>query len=62
MEIRNENELVEIIKNKSLEEIKSYFQEYQITPAKFNYFNDVLIYFIKNKGSLEIIEFFIKQR
>jgi len=62
MEIRNENELIEIVKNKSLEEIKIYFQEYQITPTKFNYFNNVLIYFIKNKGSLEIIEFFIKQQ
>ena len=62
MEINNENELIEIIKDKSLEEIKSYFQEYQITPAKFNYFNNVLIYFIKNEGSLEIIEFLIKQQ
>jgi len=61
MEISNENELIKIIKDKSLEEIKSYFQEYQITPAKFNYFNNVLIYFIKNRGSLEIIEYFIKQ-
>ena len=62
MEINNENELLEIIKDKSLEEIKSYFQEYQITPAKFNYFNHVLIYFIKNKGSFEIIEYFIKRQ
>ena len=62
MEISNENELIKIIKDKSLEEIKSYFQEYQITPTKFNYFNNVLIYFIKNKGSFEIIEFFIKQQ
>jgi len=61
MEISNENELIKIIKDKSLEEIKSYFQEYQITPAKFNYFNNVLIYFIKNRGSSEIIEYFIKQ-
>jgi len=62
MEIKNENELIEIIKNKSLEEIKSNFREYQITPTKFNYYNNVLIYLIKNFVSFEIIEYFVKQR
>ncbi|OUM64919.1 hypothetical protein PIROE2DRAFT_60337 [Piromyces sp. E2] len=62
MEIRNEYELIEIIKDKSLEEVKICFRECNVRPIKFNYLNNVLLHLIINNGVFEVIKFIIEER
>jgi len=62
MIIKNEEELIEFIKDKTLVELIKFFKEYQIKPEEFNNFNDTLLYLVKHKTSFEIIKFIFEQQ
>ncbi|OUM67754.1 hypothetical protein PIROE2DRAFT_4705 [Piromyces sp. E2] len=59
MVINSEEELFDIIKDKSLSQVIDCFNEYQINSVQFNYLEKTLVYLIKNNGSNEIINFLI---
>jgi len=62
MIIFNEETLIETIKNKNLKEINIIFEENEIIIEKLNYSKKTLFYFINEKVSIDIINFFINQQ
>jgi len=62
MIINNEKELIDLIKNKSFNEVKEIFKNYKVNLKKLNDFQDTLFYLIKHNYSFDIIKFFIDKR
>jgi len=61
-EITSEEEIIEIIKYKQLNEIKEFFKVNNIEVKQLNYLKNVVIYLIEKNFSFEIIKFLIKQQ
>ncbi|ORX70387.1 hypothetical protein BCR32DRAFT_272389 [Anaeromyces robustus] len=62
MKINNEKELIEMIQNKTLEEIKEIFLSHEIHSEKLNYFKETVMYLIKENISYDIIKFIFHQQ
>jgi len=62
MNFNNEEEYIELIKNKSFNEIKKVFENSQVEIKNLNYFQNTLSYLIKKNYLIDIIKFFIVQR
>jgi len=62
MSIQSEEELIHIIKGKSLEEVEYIFKNNLIESKNLNYFKGTLLYLIDNNISYEIIKFIIEQQ
>ena len=62
MVINNEKELINLIKNKTLFEIKDIFKNNHLYRKNFNDFKNTLFFLIKNNYSFDIIKFFIDKR
>jgi len=58
----NSEKIKKLISNKSLLELKKFFEEYSILADDYNNFNEILIYAIENNTSLEIVEYIIHIR
>jgi len=60
MMLKNENNLIDVIKGKSLNEIKDIFMDNKIKPENFNDFKETLLYLISQDVSFDIIKFIIE--
>ncbi|OUM60065.1 hypothetical protein PIROE2DRAFT_14257 [Piromyces sp. E2] len=57
-----ESQLIQYIDDNSIEKIRTYFQENNVTSKYFNNFNQTLLHLVKNNASFEIIEFIVEQQ
>jgi len=60
MMLKNENNLIDVIKGKSINEIKDIFMDNKIKPENFNDFKETLLYLISQDVSFDIIKFIIE--
>jgi len=58
----SEDQLIEIINNNTVQGVRNYFQENNISSVNFNNFNQTLLYLVKQNASSEIIEFIIENQ
>jgi len=61
MNFINENELIELIKNKTFTKVKEIFNNNQFDLKKLNYFKDTLFYLISNNCPFDIIKYIIEK-
>lgn len=52
-----EEELIKIIENKALIQIKTFFIEEKIKPEEYNYFKNIILYLIKKNSSIDKIKY-----
>jgi len=62
MIIENEEELIEFIKNKNLNEIKNIFEKNQFNFKKLNYLQNILLFLINENVSIYIIKYILEQQ
>ena len=62
MIIENEEELIEFIKNKNLNEIKNIFEKNQFNFKKLSYLQNILLFLINENVSIYIIKYILEQQ
>ena len=62
MIIENEEELIEFIKNKNLNEIKNIFEKNQFNFKKLSYLQNILLFLINENVFIYIIKYILEQQ